>query len=200
MALTLVKEDGTGKTNANSYAGAADGDAYFEAHLYAQAWTNADTGAKETALVMATRLIDSMCQFSGRRAHSTQALQWPREECPDPDRGQTRSTVVVPLSDSFVPNNIVPKPISDATCEMARELLIADRTAPVPGEGVDEVQHSESSSSDDGTNKTSSATSTTTKYDKGDKRPIISQVAQAMLSKFGSLVKAGGGPVRLVRT
>src|SRR5580765_2114378 len=101
MALTLVKEDGTGKTNSNSYAAAADGDAYFDAHLYAQAWTNADTGAKETALVMATRLIDSMCQFSGRRAHTTQALQWPREECPDPDRGQTRSTVVVPLSDSF---------------------------------------------------------------------------------------------------
>src|ERR1043165_5319347 len=130
MALTLVKEDGTGKTNANSYANASDGDSYFEAHLYAEAWTNATTSAKDVALVMATRLIDSMCQFSGRRAHDTQALQWPREECLDPDRGAKSSTVVAPISDSFVPNNVVPKPISDATCEMARELLIADRTAP----------------------------------------------------------------------
>src|SRR3954466_13533645 len=124
MALVLVKEDGTGKTNANSYAAASDGDGYFDAHLYAEAWTGATTGAKEVALVMATRLIDSMCQFSGRRAHDTQALQWPREECPDPDRGQRTSTVVAPISDSFVPDNLVPKQISDATCEMARELLI----------------------------------------------------------------------------
>ena len=35
MALVLVKEDGTGKSNANSYADVADGDAYFEGHLYA---------------------------------------------------------------------------------------------------------------------------------------------------------------------
>jgi hypothetical protein len=200
MALTLVKEDGTGKTNANSYANASDGDSYFEAHLYAEAWTNATTSAKEVALVMATRLIDSMCQFSGRRAHDTQALQWPRAECPDPDRGQKTSTVVAPVSDTFVPENLVPKQISDATCEMARELLILDRTAAPPGEGVDEVQTAESSSSDDGTNKTSSSTSSTTKYDKGDKRPIISSVAQAMLSKFGSMVRASGGSVKLVRT
>ena len=200
MALTLVKEDGTGKTNANSYANASDGDAYFDAHLYAEAWDNADSGAKDVALVMATRLIDSLCQFRGRKAHSTQALQWPRAECPDPDRGQKSSTVVAPISDTYVPENIVPTPILSATCEMARELLIADRTAAPPGEGVDEVQHSESSSTDDGTNKTSSSLSNTTRYDKGDTRPIISHVAQAMLSKFGSLVKASGGSVRLVRT
>ena len=54
--LTLVKEDGTGKSDANSYASVADADAYHEGHLYASAWTGATTADKEKALVMATRL------------------------------------------------------------------------------------------------------------------------------------------------
>jgi hypothetical protein len=81
---------------------------------------------------------------------------------------------------------------------MARELWILDRTAPPPGEAGDEIQAFESSSSDDGTNKTSSSTSSTSKHDKGDKRPIISRVAQATLAKFGAPV-VGGGVARLVR-
>ena len=77
MALTLIKEDGTGKVDANAYANAADGDAYHEGHLYAAAWTVASAGNKDAALVMATRLIDSQFQFGGFKRLSTQALQWP---------------------------------------------------------------------------------------------------------------------------
>ena len=57
MSLVLVKEDGTGLVNANSYASAADGDTYHAGHYYGSAWTGATTGNKEIALVMATRLI-----------------------------------------------------------------------------------------------------------------------------------------------
>jgi len=35
LALTLIKEDGTGKVDGNSYADVADGAACFEGHLYA---------------------------------------------------------------------------------------------------------------------------------------------------------------------
>jgi hypothetical protein len=83
MALTLIKEDGTGRTDANSYATAAEADSYFEAHLYASAWTAATAATKAAALVMATRLVDSQYQFYGYRAHDTQSLQWPRERCPE---------------------------------------------------------------------------------------------------------------------
>ena len=41
MALTLIKEDGSGMADANCYADVADGDAYHEGHLYASAWTDA---------------------------------------------------------------------------------------------------------------------------------------------------------------
>ena len=75
MALTLIKEDGTGKADANSYASVADAEAYHEGHLYATAWTGATAEQKAAALVMATRLIDAQFQFNGVRTNEGQALQ-----------------------------------------------------------------------------------------------------------------------------
>ncbi len=195
MALTLVKEDGTGKVDANSYASVGDGDAYFEGHLYASAWTAATTETKSAALVMATRLVDSQFQFNGYRAHEAQALQWPRERCPDPDRNLVTSSLQSPVLSSFVPNDEVPAGVASAVCEMARELLIADRTAAPPGEGISSTQSS--TASHDSAGGSSSQSSTT--YSKEDTRPVISRVAQAMLAKYGALIQGGSGSVRLVR-
>lgn len=172
MALTLIKEDGTGRSDANAYANVADGDAYYDGHLYASAWTAATLANKEKALVFASRLIDAQFQFDGGKVKETQALQWPREGCLDPDAG------------SPVASNVVPKPVIQATCEMARELLIADRTAAPAGEGM----------------KYQNVGTTQTGYDKSDTRPVISRVAQGMLSKFGTLLNRKGGVVRLVRS
>ena len=55
--MTLIKEDGTGKTDANAYADVAESDAYHEGHLYATDWTGASGATKAAALVMATRLV-----------------------------------------------------------------------------------------------------------------------------------------------
>jgi hypothetical protein len=176
MALVLIKEDGTGRADANSYANAADGDAYHDGHLYAATWTAASAANKEKALVFATRLIDSQYQFNGFKANSAQALQWPREDCHDADAdGWAGGT----LSETAVP-----KAVADATCELARELLIVDRTAAPVGEGIVATWTDVSG----------------TKYDKRDTRPIISHVAQAMLAKYGSLIKARSGVARLQRT
>jgi len=176
MPLTLVKETGAGLNTANAYADVADGDAYHDGHLYATAWTGALTASKEAALVFATRLIDGQYQFGGSRASEAQALQWPREDCRDPDADDWNGGTVA--------SDAVPKAVVDATCEMARELLIADRTAAPPGEGL----------------KYQNVGPNQTGYDKTDTRPIISAVAQAMLSKFGTLLNRKGGVVRLVRS
>lgn len=77
----------------------------------------------------------------------------------------------------------MPKNVIEATCEMARELLIVDRTAAPAGEGLKYYN--------DAGNQTG--------YDKTDRRPIFSPVAQALLDKVGSLIKSGSGAVRLVR-
>jgi hypothetical protein len=197
MALTLIKEDGTGRSDANSYATAADGDAYHDGHLYATAWTSATQARKEAALVMATRLIDSQFQFCGFRAHGDQALQWPRAECPDPDRGYVTVSALLPILSDFVPYDSVPAAVAQAACEMARELLVADRTASPAGEGLDTVTSAHATHAATGTG--SDSTSSTTKYSKSDTRPIISKVARAMLAKFGSLVSGGSGAVSLLR-
>ena len=171
MALTLIKEDGTGKADANSYADVADGNAYYDGHLYATAWTSATTEKKTAAVVMATRLIDAEYQFSGVRAVATQSLQWPRRQCRIPDEEEA------------LPANAVPKALREATCELARELIITDRTAAPPGEGL----------------SFQNVGSTQTGYNKADTRPIIPTVVQALLAKFGVLIKSKSGSVKLVR-
>ncbi|MEI8292138.1 MAG: DnaT-like ssDNA-binding protein, partial [Verrucomicrobiota bacterium] len=122
--IVVIKETGAGLSNANSYASVDDGDIYHDGHLYAEAWTAAPLDKKIPALVMATRLIDAEYQFLGVRAVATQSLQWPRENCPDPDAGD------------MVAVTVVPRAVVQATCELARELIIADRTASPPGEGL----------------------------------------------------------------
>ena len=183
MSLTLVKEDGTGMVDANSYASAADGDAYHDGHLYASAWTAATAPNKEKALVMASRLIDAEYQFNGFKASGGQALQWPRISCPDPDVNATELVGILWRAGNYVDSNIVPKAVVDVTCELARELLVADRTAAPAGEGL----------------KYENVGTTQTGYDKSDRRPVISRVAQAMLGKYGALLDGGSGAVRLVR-
>ena len=181
--MTLIKEDGTGLVDANSYASAADGDAFHDGHLYASAWTAATTGNKEKALVMATRLIDAEYQFNGFRAHDAQALQWPRVRCVDVDRN---GSPFFPLSVNlgrYLDSDKVPARVRDATCDMARELLVTDRTAPPSGEGL----------------KYNNVGTTQTGYDKRDRRPVISQLAQAMLAKLGAPMNGMSGAVRLVR-
>ena len=179
MSLTLIKEDGSGKTDANSYASAVDGDSYHEGHLYADAWQSASTERKEAALVMATRVIDAEYQFNGRKSTDNQALQWPRYKCPDSD------SEALWRGDAFVSSDAVPAAIVAATCEMARELLVVDRTASPPGEGLSEQQN---------------ADLTRTVYSKRDTRPIISHLAQGMLGKYGVFVGGGSAAVKLERT
>jgi len=169
--MAIIVEDGTGKGDANAYASVAHGDAYHEGHLYATAWTAATTPNKEKALVMATRLIDSQYQFAGWKASTAQALQWPRASCLDPD------------GEDDLPADAVPQAIRDATCELARELLVADRTAAPEGEGL----------------KYDNTGTTQRGYDKNDTRPVISHVAQALLAKYGGLLKSRSGAVRLLR-
>jgi len=171
MALTLIKEDGTGKADANSYADVTDGDGYHEGHLYATAWTAATTANKEKALVMATRLLDAEYQFGGNKTNELQALQWPREACRDPDGADS------------LDSDAVPPAVVNATCELARELLVKDRTAAPAGEGL----------------KYSNVGSAQTGYDKTDTPPVISRVAQAMLARLGALMSARSGSVKLVR-
>lgn len=125
MALVLIAETGAGVTGANSYATRAQGDAYHEGRLHAAAWTGASDSIKDAALVMATRFLDSNVQWLGTRNELDQALGWPREGA---------------IWDGHeVPRDMLPRPVIDATCELARLLIVADLQAEQDADNVKSV-------------------------------------------------------------
>ena len=185
MPLTLIKEDGTGKPDANSYAAVADGDAYHDGHLYASAWTAATNANKEKSLVMATRLIDGLFQFNGFKRISTQALQWPRRECRDPDNTNGVVPGLLLARGPFLDETKVPLVVVNATCELARSLVIEDRTDDPDGEGLSSM---------------SVVGSLRLDFDSGDRQPVVPAIVQTWLSKLGEYIARNKGMARLVRT
>ena len=185
MPLVLIKEDGSGKVDANSFATAADGDAYHDGHLYASAWTGATTQNKEKALVMATRLIGSLLQFRGVKRRSIQALQWPRRGCPDPDTDNVVVPGLLRVRAAVLDETKVPVLVIHATCELARELLKQDRTGDPGGEGLRSLDISGSMHLE---------------FDSATRQPVIPALVQTWLAKFGEPLARGPGMARLVRT
>lgn len=182
--MALVKEDGTGLSNANSYASVADCDTYHESHLYATDWTGATTATKEAALIMASRLIDGSYQFNGRKYTTEQSLQWPRERCPDPDRNEGVYTALSVNRRLDFDVDEIPRGLTDAVCETARELIKADSTDAADGQGLSSV---------------SIAGSINLQFNKQDKQPTIPDTAQLFLRKLGQYLKTSGGTAKLVR-
>ena len=171
--MTLIKEDGTGRADANCYALVADCDAYHEGHLYATAWSGAPEVLRETALVMATRLIDAQFQFNGFKRRAEQALQWPRRECPAPD-----------VERELMPEDAVPAIVMAASCELARELLKQDRTDDPDGEGLKALRIEGALSLE---------------FDAKDRQPAIPRLVQVMLAKVGEYRGEVTGMARLIR-
>jgi hypothetical protein len=180
--MIIVKEAGAGASNANSYASAADGDVYHEAHLYPTAWTGASQATKEAALVMATRLIDGVYQFNGRKVSSAQALQWPRAKAIDPDG--PNSTELFGATGRYFAEDAVPVAVVNATCEVARELIKADSTDATDAEGLQSI---------------SIAGALNLVFDKRDQQEKIPEAARMFLAKLGTYLPGASGTVRLVR-
>jgi len=102
-------------TGANSYCSLAEADAYHDTHLYATNWLEATTLKQKQALIMATRLLDQLCNWKGYDYVDTQVLRWPRK-------------YVYTLDGVKLTDNTIPQFLKDATAEFARYLISEDRT------------------------------------------------------------------------
>jgi len=104
---------------ANSYATVAEADAYHDSRLHRVAWlaTGADAATKTVALIMATRTLDALFEWTAWPTTTTQALQWPRNAVPR--RGGL----------TYVDTMEIPPELKNATAELARLLIVGDRTA-----------------------------------------------------------------------
>lgn len=185
---TIVVETGAGLSNANSYASIADAENYMDSILTAQraAWGAASLTDRTAVLLQATRTIDSLFRFNGKKATASQALQWPRFGCPDPDSDTTDDNALAAshVADGYFAENILPKEIKEACCELARQMLTGDRLAAPDSFGIKRVDIFEA---------------VEVEFDKGQTPSPLTPVVQAMLAKFGTYTMSGGGNVKLTR-
>lgn len=104
-----IVEDGSGLINANTYVSSSTANAYILL-MPAQdqaAWTTKTAGQREVLLQFSTRVLDQLATWNGTPTNpDTQALRWPRMGTTDCDGRR-------------VADNVVPKPVSDATIELA---------------------------------------------------------------------------------
>lgn len=108
--MTLIVEDGSGLSTAESYLSVSDADSYHT-NFGNVVWTGA-TALKEAALRRATQYLDGYYryQYRGVRTKQAQTLEWPRYD-------------VVDASGYWVPSNALPNALKQATAEAAlREL------------------------------------------------------------------------------
>lgn len=75
---TFLVEDGTGVTDATSYATVLQVDSFAVFWEYPD-WQLLDSAAKEKLLIRATRFIDEQFTWPSKRLTTTQGLLWPRE-------------------------------------------------------------------------------------------------------------------------
>jgi len=115
-----------GSASANAYITTAKGDTYADERLNASAWTGAATDDKERALIMATRRLDQE-RFSGEKATTGQALEWPRIWAFDKDEEEYAS-------------NVIPEPVQQATFELALRYLNDGTTDALADTGIEEFK------------------------------------------------------------
>lgn len=125
--MTLIVEDGTGKSNAESYISVADADTYHS-NRGNDDWAGLTTSQKERLLRIATDYMVAVyrLRWDGYRYVNTQALDWPRIYVP------VRDICSVNAYPEYVDFDIVPVQVQNACAEFAlkanSETLLEDQS------------------------------------------------------------------------
>lgn len=115
--MTIIVEDGTVVTDANSYVTALQADNYFTTERPGVAdWEGFDDDTKEASLRFAVKLLDEECWLGLRTQPATQELSWPRSNVYDADRRL------------YFNNDEIPDFLKCAQMELAVALAREDRT------------------------------------------------------------------------
>lgn len=111
--MALVVEDGTSKSDADSYISLSDANSYFTNHGSPSAWDAATDSGKEGALRYAVVWLDNHYNWLGTVVLGTQARAWPRYI------GWDRWGINEDTLGFQVPYDSVPQRVIDAQCELA---------------------------------------------------------------------------------
>lgn len=124
-----------GAANANSFKTLAEFNEYLSNRLFVTtAVSGASDATKESALIMATRLIGRWFIWNGQATYATQALPFPR-------------IGLLSLTGYPIPENVIPQELKDATSELAYVLLTAGTTDPtavsqIAAQGITKIKAS----------------------------------------------------------
>jgi hypothetical protein len=102
--------------NANAYCTLVEARAYYDTNLYATDVQLQDDTKLTKGIITATSLIDEGFSWLGTPATTLQALCFPRWG-------------LFELSGRLIVQTTIPQKVKDATAELARQLLLSDRTA-----------------------------------------------------------------------
>ena len=127
----LVVEDGTARTDSNTYVSLAEADAYWELRNESSTgWGAKSDEAKTASLLRAAQFLDYAYRYVGDRYSTIQAMTWPRVVFMDADARAMYA-------------DVIPQRLKDAQCELAREdaingplLAPVDRGGRVQSESV----------------------------------------------------------------
>jgi hypothetical protein len=120
--------DTPGASTANSFASAAFALAYHDDAPQGGAWAVATDEARARCLIGATRVLSPLA-WAGSQTTSVQALAWPRTAAPDPD-APVGFTGLREAGYLYYAQDVVPRRVQEATCELALELLKAGTSDP----------------------------------------------------------------------
>lgn len=171
--MALIVETGTGAADAQSYASAADSNAYM-AVLGVLSWDARDDELKEADLARATAYMQQMYggRWLGLRVTATQALDWPRADVQIADVKAAAGTAL------YYETTVVPAAVKRACIELAYRAstgeLLADQQRAVSMEQIGPL---------------------VTKYEKGSsaavKFPAVDLILKPLLKPSGLSVTTG---------
>lgn len=112
----LTVDTEIGGASSNSYITVAEANTYHEKHTQTSTWDNASTLMKESAVVMATRVLDERVDWKGAKKTQAQALFFP-------------AYCLVDRYGYSILSTIIPTYVKDGTAELSRYLIDIDITS-----------------------------------------------------------------------
>jgi len=186
MAITIVVEDGTVVSGANSWVYMDYALAYIETRVGKSTLLDTDESELKAALVQSTRMLSYYVSWVGGVVSESQATAWPRQGIVwDGDRYRTSASWPLDTGTYYLyASNEIPVEIKDAECEMMVSLLETDTMTANALSGLSSVDVS-------GVVKIVADTKT---------RPeIIPAHVAAMISKWGRVKSASSGTIEIGR-
>ena len=162
--MAFVVENGSGNPAATSYLSIEEANDILALNIHITAeWAALVDADKERLLAWASRYLDERTRWFGHRVNEASGLRWPRVGVIDRDGLLIASTVI-------------PQQLKVAVAEMARFLMVADRSAERDQDGLARLK----------------ADAIELEFREGYKLPKVPEHMQFILAGLGA-VSTGGG-------